>query len=964
MAAKIQWLENDQFEDLPGAERVRRARSQRSANSADADNPVPPFLLDPAVAEVMTIAKTFSKRVKPEAARRTARAPELAIAVDVDDGSDYLLVVRHPSGALSFHDGNKETGRRRTSAGGKSRSKRPKKYRIEFRVPVAPSANQVLRRNLIGSIVDGIIDAVVVKLTDFVAETAVNLAEKAIWKTLGRSRGLYRVVPKPGAGLDLKPVSSGISAGPSGRALLFIHGTFSTTQGGFGELTGSDFFDRVKDLYGNAIYGFDHFTVSVTPERNAQDLLAALPHGAPPFDVVTHSRGGLVLRNLVERRSELNHSDRFNLGHAVLVASPNEGTPLATPGRWDETLGWIANILDLFPPNPVTTNAAMVARWITWFAKVGVNAAEGLDSMNQRGEQIRELQLPPSPDRGHYSALISNFEPGRRLWARALDLGLDAFFDTANDLVVPAAGGWRIDGLLENIPAGQIGAFGPGGNIAEGAGPVSHIGFFSRPESQEFIARALMGKPQDLLLVDPGVSLPTSRRSISGQLSMDESEPVLEDMREVADAPPVKDTGATAQTLHPVHSIAAQPYSSVFELTVVDYEAVISGTRSGNSSPNAVPILYAAYGGARVTTPFPLRGRHFSDDDGAIPVKMESTAKEVMGRWKQLFTLNSWIKEYLDEGAKPPHVQKLGDFGNLLFETLFPGDVRRLYDVARARESDKLFLVFTSMIPWVFDMPWEFARDTARGTYLATEDVYFIRNVLTPTPVQKLAARNKLRMLVAIAEPTNLVPLSSAEEVAKLERELEGLIAAGLIEFDVLERATAQKIHSRIANGNYDVFHFIGHGYWDRSAGDSGLVLEDDLGQEAKLGGRSLREVLSGRGIRLVFLNACNTGNSVQLKDGSSTASMAGAAQDLFGLGVPNVIANQFAVGDDAAVAFARSIYAYLAKGKSVAQAVREARIAASYVTGSLPLDWAVPVVYACDPEDRLVDVQAVQQEM
>lgn len=81
---------------------------------------------------------------------------------------------------------------------------------------------------------------------------------------------------------------------------------FSTTQGGFGDLSNANFFDRIKDDYGDAIYAFDHYTVSVTPERNALDL----PSGGITCDVTTHSRGGLVLRNLVERKDKVPREQR------------------------------------------------------------------------------------------------------------------------------------------------------------------------------------------------------------------------------------------------------------------------------------------------------------------------------------------------------------------------------------------------------------------------------------------------------------------------------------------------------------------------------------------------------------------------------------------------------------------------------------------------------------------------------
>ncbi len=127
-------------------------------------------------------------------------------------------------------------------------------------------------------------------------------------------------------------------------------------------LANSTFFDRVASAYGDRIFAFDHFSVSRTPEQNARMILDGLPEQTTTFDVVAHSRGGLVLRNLVERSTRFGaRARRFKLGRAVLVATPNEGTPLATPRRWEETVGWIANLLEMLPDNPFTTGAAFVA---------------------------------------------------------------------------------------------------------------------------------------------------------------------------------------------------------------------------------------------------------------------------------------------------------------------------------------------------------------------------------------------------------------------------------------------------------------------------------------------------------------------------------------------------------------------------------------------------------------------------
>lgn len=447
--------------------------------SPDLDRRIPAFLRDPAIAEILPVSGCFASNPRAGAALHATHWPDFRQATAVDVRATYMLVARHPSGALSFHDCQAPS------------------------LPTASTAHQLGPFNVPANIINGLADAIVVKLVDPIADTAIDLAEAAIWRALGQKPGLFQFIPKWPAGFCQKPAGRTLKAGPSGRALLFLHGTFSTTQGSFGALAEGSFFDHIRPLYGDAIYGFDHFSVSRCPAQNAVDLLACLPDDAPPFDVIAFSRGGLVLRHLAERSTSLAHGHRFKLGHAVLTATPNQGTPLATPGRWAETLGWITNILDLFPPNPITSNGAMLARWLTWFVKIGVKAADGLDAMNQQTALINPQPASLSLNARHYSALVSNFEPDRGLWARAADLGMDTFFNKPNDLVVPTAGGWQLNQSLDALPASQIGMFGPGGNIKSHQNPVPHTGFFGLPASQAFIIRALQRTAQTLPPLNP-----------------------------------------------------------------------------------------------------------------------------------------------------------------------------------------------------------------------------------------------------------------------------------------------------------------------------------------------------------------------------------------------------------------------------------------------------------------------------
>ncbi len=75
--------------------------------------------------------------------------------------------------------------------------------------------------------------------------------------------------------------------------LLFIHGTSSSTNGAFCELQNSKVWDEIVNHYGNNILAFEHRTLTVGPFQNVHELINALP-AQSTFDIVTHSRGGIV----------------------------------------------------------------------------------------------------------------------------------------------------------------------------------------------------------------------------------------------------------------------------------------------------------------------------------------------------------------------------------------------------------------------------------------------------------------------------------------------------------------------------------------------------------------------------------------------------------------------------------------------------------------------------------------------
>jgi hypothetical protein len=446
------------------------------------------------------VAEEFTAQPRV-ATRGQAGAPGgLDFSYDLADGEAAVLAIRHPSGALTFHSPIQSASRG---------PMQPHQVRFVVTVRSADAATKTR------GIASKAVKAILIKVGRVVVDKAVSLAlpklaatfERNVW-TKARLKEGWLSVTKETLGAKALAMGAPVS---TDRSLLFLHGTFSNAASAYGALANSNFFDRATALYGTRIFAFNHFTVSRSPEENARMLLEGLPDQTTTFDVITHSRGGLVLRDLVERAHMFGSlGQRFKLGRAVLVASPNDGTPLATPQRWHDTVGWIANLLEMFPENPFTTGAAFVANGLVWIARHASGDLPGLHSMDGAGQPIAELQSPPGPPADAYSALVANYNPSEEVWLRMLDCGIDQFFAAANDLVVPTAGGWHVGqpGKVL-IPAARIGCFGAGGNLPGDS--VTHINFFSRPETVDFLTRALAGEQQPLKRMDPLATLPDRR---------------------------------------------------------------------------------------------------------------------------------------------------------------------------------------------------------------------------------------------------------------------------------------------------------------------------------------------------------------------------------------------------------------------------------------------------------------------
>ena len=257
------------------------------------------------------------------------------------------------------------------------------------------------------------------------------------------------------------------------RVLLFIHGTFSSTKGGFGALgvgeNGPGFLRTALSAY-DAVIGFDHKTLSVDPKQNAEDLLERLKTHVPTselvFDVITHSRGGLTTRSFVEQVLP-SSGWPATVDNIVFVASTHAGTHLADPERWSDMIDLYTNlaavsarVLTMAGAGAVGAIVGGVVKGIGAFVKYLVSYAAtgdevpGLKAMVPGGAFVKELnkQQPGQPGPGanwfvirsnfHVSLFDDHHNPPEfpKELARKLKEGfVDSLFHGDNDLVVDTA---------------------------------------------------------------------------------------------------------------------------------------------------------------------------------------------------------------------------------------------------------------------------------------------------------------------------------------------------------------------------------------------------------------------------------------------------------------------------------------------------------------------------------------------
>ncbi len=367
-----------------------------------------------------------------------------------------------------------------------------------------------------------------------------NRTASAIGKALDESNvgvpGVYAWTPRTTAttlspttqaeanGGDLIPVKLPRGEGP---LLVFLHGTFSSVNGSFGDLPRHPDWTRLCSLYAQRMFALEHRTLTESPIANAIALLEALKplgtNGAgqgPELHLVSHSRGGLIgellaraartdgkppfedvdFRLVAEQANDLKRLNdlllevRPRITRFVRVACPARGTTLASD-RLDKYLNVVLNAIGQVLSAIASPAVAQVYDFIKAFllaviaarkdGEDAVSKLPGLEAMRPESGFIRMLNRADVSSAADLSVIKGDVEAAgllRRLqvWAA------DAFYREDHDFVVNTG---AMDGGV--VRAGGIREV-----FDRGAG-VNHFSYFRNERTARLIAGGLTRGDKD-----------------------------------------------------------------------------------------------------------------------------------------------------------------------------------------------------------------------------------------------------------------------------------------------------------------------------------------------------------------------------------------------------------------------------------------------------------------------------------
>ncbi|MEQ9548454.1 MAG: CHAT domain-containing protein [Coleofasciculus sp. G3-WIS-01] len=353
------------------------------------------------------------------------------------------------------------------------------------------------------------------------------------------------------------------------------------------------------------------------------------------------------------------------------------------------------------------------------------------------------------------------------------------------------------------------------------------------------------------------------------------------------------------------------------------------------------------------------------------------------------------IRWYLEDFLEYPQVpaptiaatieQQMIAIGVELFEKLFQAndDTRQIWSQLRHRLNNTRVEIVTGVTD-AAAIPWELIHNPDHNLPLVLQTGAFVHTYPNPQQPPQLPETDssKMRILLVICRPQGGDDVPFRSVATQLIRGLTDS-AREIFQLDVLRPPTFQRLKEVLrqakAEGKpYHIVHFDGHGvYEDPYVKDSGkppnpkrmrgyLLFEkpDYRNNREPVHGKLIGQLLAETGVSLLVLNACRsayteapTQPGKTLAD-NQTSAYGSLAQEVMKAGVAGVVAMRYNVYVITAAEFVAKLYAALAQGQTLGEAVTQGRQQLyaqplreiAYEAQTLQ-DWLVPVVYETVPK-------------
>ena len=293
--------------------------------------------------------------------------------------------------------------------------------------------------------------------------------------------------------------------------------------------------------------------------------------------------------------------------------------------------------------------------------------------------------------------------------------------------------------------------------------------------------------------------------------------------------------------------------------------------------------------------------------------------------------------------------RQLRAIGRSLWRTVIPQDLRELYAAEREQWRNSTLMVVSDepYIPW--ELVWPYGEP---GSGWQDEDPWCVTLSLTRWLRRTAQGRGNAGPpgRLSLHALASLAPTDSGLPSAQTERDMLRTLATGHNLRDLgPDQATWSAAIDLLEEGGYDWLHVAAHGQFYDGPADSASVLR--LQDRRELTPQHLAgPEIEGHIFRQhpgFFFNACHSG-----REGWALTHLGGWADTLISSGAGLFIAPQWQVTDSLALVFATTFYEQLLAGRTVAEAVLRARLAAR--TSGDPT-WLAYSVYA-HPNARLLE--------